>query len=504
MMKIDDIIKKSSEYFPVENLKSSDLKPVFNFLTDAGYTERNVIEKLRIDDLDAITIKNIDYYLKVRLKENNKLDVVIQLFLLCCSITLDKAIETFGESLLDLMIKAKLLEKKDSVICSPVDVFPIRGFYIATDHAFSRLSVRKKVYPLMGDSLCLARGILEENVESSLDLCTGSGVQAIVASEYSQKVIGVDINPRALNFARFNALLNQVENVEFREGNLYEAVKNEKFDRITANPPFVPSPESKLYYRDGAETGEVILEKIISGLPQYLKESGVCQIVTLLVFTGSDYNSKIRRWLNYGLFHLLTLYGTFMSVESYINLHLNYCAATPSYYTKKMKSWLDSYNAAGIKMLSQGLLNIKRSSHNTPFSEMKLFRSTASESCMEEVKTWFDAVESMKDPDYIESLVDKVFMVSPKVDFLLKMKSTGNNKDNKYELFFRETSPYMSMQLSEESKIILEKIMYNRNNEPKTVSNMLSEEVKSDFLHIVFPSLILLNLIKDSVITVKD
>jgi carbamoyltransferase len=500
-MKIDDIIKKSSEHFPVKDLTCTDLKAVFDFLTNIGYNEKNVIEKLRIEDLDDISIQRLDYYLKVRLKENSRLDQTIKLFLLCYSITVDEALEAFGDTLLELMISVKLLEKRENIIISPVDLFPVRGFFIATDHVFSSLSVRKKVYPLMGDSLCLARAITEENVDSSLDICTGSGVQAIVASKYSRKVVGVDVNPRALNFARFNALLNQVENVEFRQGNLYEAVKDEKFDRITANPPFVPSPDSALYYRDGAETGEFILEKIISGLPQYLNETGTCQVVSLLVFTGGEYNAKIKRWLNFLPFHVLTLYGTFLSVETYINMHFDYCTNSPDFHMEKVNLWADSYKKAGIEMLSQGLINIKRSSHNMPFSEMKCFRSSAHSGCRDEITVWLNTVESMKDMDYIESLINKDFVVSPKVDYITEFQAPG--KQSQLGVFFRDDSAYMNHPVTPEAKIIIDYIIDSKNSCKKTDFNMVFSKHGSTNFNKDNISIALFNLIKDNILLLR-
>ena len=83
-----------------------------------------------------------------------------------------------------------------------------------------------------------------------------------MASRYAKEVIGVDLNPRAIRFARFNAQLNGVRNISFVQGNLYEPVKEQSFDTILANPPFVPSPKRQIRFRDGGATGEEILEQL--------------------------------------------------------------------------------------------------------------------------------------------------------------------------------------------------------------------------------------------------
>ena len=60
---------------------------------------------------------------------------------------------------------------------------------------------------------------------------------------HSERVLAMDVNPRALDFARFNARLNGISNVEFIEGDLFGSLEGEKFDLVVSNPPFVISPE---------------------------------------------------------------------------------------------------------------------------------------------------------------------------------------------------------------------------------------------------------------------
>ncbi|MGH9022524.1 MAG: hypothetical protein ACRDV9_05405 [Acidimicrobiia bacterium] len=47
---------------------------------------------------------------------------------------------------------------------------------------------------------------------------------AFLASRHSERVTATDVNPRALAFARFNATLNQVANVDLVEGPWFEPV----------------------------------------------------------------------------------------------------------------------------------------------------------------------------------------------------------------------------------------------------------------------------------------
>jgi len=74
-----------------------------------------------------------------------------------------------------------------------------------------------------------------------LDCCTGSGVIAIeIAKHTKAKVIATDISEVALNVAKKNAKLHNV-NIEFKKCDLF----NEKADILVANPPYVENSYKK-------------------------------------------------------------------------------------------------------------------------------------------------------------------------------------------------------------------------------------------------------------------
>src|SRR3989344_3553956 len=96
------------------------------------------------------------------------------------------------------------------------------------------------VFPLCYENTYFVDNLLKNQEDIVLDLCTGSGILALFAAEKTEKVYAVDINKRALEFAKVNADLNGISNIEFLEGDLFEPVKEMKFKLIFANPPFEP------------------------------------------------------------------------------------------------------------------------------------------------------------------------------------------------------------------------------------------------------------------------
>lgn len=87
-----------------------------------------------------------------------------------------------------------------------------------------------------GASTTLAGITVRTPVASALDVGTGSGIQALHASQHASRVTATDLNPRALDFTRLTLALSGVAPAELRQGSLYEPVGTETYDLIVSNP----------------------------------------------------------------------------------------------------------------------------------------------------------------------------------------------------------------------------------------------------------------------------
>jgi release factor glutamine methyltransferase len=118
-----------------------------------------------------------------------------------------------------------------------------------------------------------------------LDMGTGSGVGAVFAARRARRVLGVDLNPEAVRSARINALLHRVEDrVEVREGDLFEAVGGERFDRVLFNPPYFRREPRNLLERAFFATD--VVERFAAGLRDHLAPNGQCFL--LLASSGEE------------------------------------------------------------------------------------------------------------------------------------------------------------------------------------------------------------------------
>jgi methylase of polypeptide subunit release factors len=121
-------------------------------------------------------------------------------------------------------------------------------------------------------------------------VCCGSGAGAIhLARTYPQaKVLGLDLNPRALRLGGVNAHLAGTK-VNFHESNLYAAVPEEQkragIDLVVSNPPYIASSadgeDLPLYADGGAEFGLDISLRIVEEGMNILSDKGV-----IIVYTG--------------------------------------------------------------------------------------------------------------------------------------------------------------------------------------------------------------------------
>ena len=130
-------------------------------------------------------------------------------------------------------------------------------------------------------------------VESVLDLCTGSGCLAILATRHfpHARVDAVDVSTDALKVAARNVAEYGLEDrVTLFRGDLFAPLDDRRYDLIIANPPYVDAegmaalpPECRAEPSiafDGGVDGLDIVRRILDQAPQHLTPGGglLCEI----------------------------------------------------------------------------------------------------------------------------------------------------------------------------------------------------------------------------------
>jgi len=121
---------------------------------------------------------------------------------------------------------------------------------------------------------------------SVLDLGTGSGAIALaVASERSLwQVTAIDTNSEALKVAQANAARAGLQRVSFLQSNWYEAVSEQRYNLLLANPPYIDGDDPHLVCGDvrfeprsalvSAQGGLADLDLLVTGAPVHLLNGG--------------------------------------------------------------------------------------------------------------------------------------------------------------------------------------------------------------------------------------
>lgn len=293
--------------FLIHDADVPNLRAVVSKLAGIGYSESSVRDRLGLEDIGDLQWRAVPMYRAERLSSRDLLALAIDLFLLQGALPTGEFDRLFSPSERDVLVRAAVITRDEmGVARARASLFPVGDCLIFSDHAWPELphpgygSVPyDQVMSVGRDSRNLARCTIRQPFRSALDLCTGSGIHAVLASAHSEQVLAVDINPRAAHCTRFNAQALGITNLKVVVGDLFEILPNKRFDLITANPPFVPSPLGTLAFRDGGPSGEDIQKRIIASLPDHLEPGGIAQIVTELgERDGEPLVHRLREWLN--------------------------------------------------------------------------------------------------------------------------------------------------------------------------------------------------------------
>ncbi|MBF0189598.1 MAG: class I SAM-dependent methyltransferase [Magnetococcales bacterium] len=265
-------------------IQRASMQAVVKRFREIGYTYEACAKRLGVDPFFGIpfnTLRRPDWVPDPK----HGTDLLISLFINGNSIPLSEADPFFSASDLDDLAKMALIEISDTTIHSNLSLFPCFNHYIVTDTI--------QIHPHFNQAMWLFAGsfifgtVIDHLLscktrERALDLCTGAGIHALIASRHCREVIGIDNNPRAVAFANFNKAFNAIDNVEFLVGDVYKPAEG-PFDAILSHPPYIPDAgsQSGSNFWSGGATGNEIVQRIIADLPVHLKDPGICLIFSI-------------------------------------------------------------------------------------------------------------------------------------------------------------------------------------------------------------------------------
>ena len=300
---------------PLRRCDAGVADAIHGVLQRGSFQEQVICEHLQLGNLSAVD-HPVFMTLQHRLGGSGLLETLCSVFL-------------FGDAVPHASIREYLsAEELDAFIAA--DLFrPYRAPAAAPDHLYSPVRLAPIRVPDLAERDILVAGDRNDHPDGSpftpfadivfpghnpltrrfltllpatrpvrvLELCAGSGIATLAMASAGSRCVAADIAERSVHFARFNAWLNDCSGLDVACGDLYAAVQD-GFDCILAHPPYVPALEQRLTYRDGGQTGDEIIRRIVEGLPEHLNAGGTCHLLCLGMDTEETrFEERLRAWL---------------------------------------------------------------------------------------------------------------------------------------------------------------------------------------------------------------
>ena len=141
------------------------------------------------------------------------------------------------------------------------------------------------VYIPSDDTFLLAENLEIKEGMSVLEIGTGSGLVSMYASLLTDDVTATDINYNALELAEKNFKLNNIDTIKLEFGDMFEPVKDKKFDIILFNTPYLPTDSDDIidddlnYAFDGGLNGRKVIDRFINEVSNHLNDKGIVQMI---------------------------------------------------------------------------------------------------------------------------------------------------------------------------------------------------------------------------------
>jgi len=261
------------------------------------------------------------------------------------------------------LVDAGLAELVDGQVAARVRLAPFAGLLVAHDPESADADV---VTGVNAASRTLATLTVRRPVERALDLGTGSGVEALLASRHAGQVVATDVNPRALRLAELSAALSGAS-LDLREGSLFEPVADERFDLIVANPPFVISPDNALVFRDSGLPDDEICRVVVRGAADHLRPGGFATVLcNWICRQPSERWEPLLPWVE-GLpcDALLVAHGV-IDPFRYASRWNDPLRKDPQAYAAAVGRWLDYYEREGLVGVGIGAVVLRGREDGSP------------------------------------------------------------------------------------------------------------------------------------------
>jgi len=353
---------------------------------DTARRVRSVLDAAGLNEagvLKAFGVRSVGEYAQLptqvamsRASGGTPLHTFIRLFLMGLPVPVMDAEQAVKPMTLEEWAKAGLIIPEGMMAAPGVQFHTAGKFIVATDmprRVGDRFENRPDAVMAIGPTtMTLANLVVRRRIGRALDVGTGCGFLGLTCALHSERVVCTDINPRAVEFTRFNAALNNLANVEARAGHMLEPVGDEQFDLIVSNPPFVISPEKSYVYRDSGMHGDQFCQELFKQAARRLRPGGFCQaLFDWAHIYGDNVTERLRGWFEGLGCDVLILHGSTLDPVTYAANWARQAAAqsgavSPQALEADVKRYVEYYQRERIQRISHGVLTMRKLREGEP------------------------------------------------------------------------------------------------------------------------------------------
>ena len=354
------------------NLTSTtDAKRLRDFLSESGYSEDNLRAKLGLKDLPSTRLRNFAR-LQDLTREPNCINTLVRWFWIGMPQDASTAAAHVPAWFVPLALECGLLHGQGNDLYPEAMLFPSDKFVFVADHT-SKIDAAYPDLVLWPNptSRLLSRFTVRQPSRATLDLGTGTGIQALLAAAHSEKVVATDLNSRAVAFALFNARLNGIENVECLAGNGFEPVADRTFDLIVSNPPFFITPATQYLFCDNPLDLDQLCRRLAREAPAHLNDGGYFQMLCEWAeVRGQPWQERLSEWLEGTGCDAWVMKGYSEDPAEYAQERIRTNTASPDRDAELYADYMAYYRERSVEAIHGGLITMhRRSGQNWIFME---------------------------------------------------------------------------------------------------------------------------------------
>ena len=331
------------------------------FLDDSGYSEPNVRKVLGAAELPSRELRNRARLLD-RTSEPTRLSLLIRWFWIGIQQDQKQAAALLNDDVLSLLVDSGLLEFANDHLKPTAMLLPFAGFIVAADHpsAFENQQSDLVLWP-NPTSKFLSRFTVRRHSRRTLDLGTGSGILSLGASQFSDAVVATDLNQKAVAFARFNACLNGITNIEVFAGDGFDPVADQKFDLILSNPPFFITPEADYLFCENPMELDGLCRRLVKESSTHLNEDGYMEMLCEWAqIKGQPWEERVAEWLHGSGCDAWVMKGLTQNLEEYAQARIKETSPDSSQDGAQYAKYMDYYRHRNVEAIHDGLIVMRR------------------------------------------------------------------------------------------------------------------------------------------------